>query len=276
MLEIPESVTISEQLKQTIKGKTIKNVYANSSPHSFAFFFGDPNHYYSLLTGKILGDATAIAGQVEITVENSRILFSDGVNIRYFNPGEVLPKKHQLYIEFEDSSSIVCTVQMYGGLWVFLQGENENPYYLVAKQKPSPLSEEFNENYFETLLSGVKQSLSVKAFLATEQRIPGLGNGVLQDILFNAKVNPKSRLETLSQKEKDTLFKSIKTTLFEMINQGGRDTEKDLFGSRGGYKTILSNKTFKNPCPTCGDTITRQAYLGGNVYYCPTCQPIRK
>ncbi|SHI86292.1 formamidopyrimidine-DNA glycosylase [Clostridium amylolyticum] len=276
MLEIPESHTISKQLNQTIKGKTIQNVYANSSPHSFAFFFGDPNHYHSLLTRKILGNAAAIAGQVEITAENSRLLFSDGVNIRYFNPGEILPKKHQLHIEFQDSSSIVCTVQMYGGLWVFSQGENDNLYYLVAKQKPSPLSEEFHENYFETLLSGVKQSLSVKAFLATEQRIPGLGNGVLQDILFNAKINPKSRLEALSQEEVESLFKNIKNTLFEMIDKGGRDTEKDLFGSRGGYKTILSNKTFKNPCPICGDTIIRQAYLGGNVYYCPTCQPIRK
>lgn|GEM_PF-2077218 len=30
-----------------------------------------------------------------------------------------------------------------------------------------------------------------KAFLATEQRIPGLGNGVLQDILWTARIHPK-------------------------------------------------------------------------------------
>lgn len=276
MLEIPESRTISEQLNQTVRGKTIKNVYANSSPHGFAFFFGDPANYHNLLSGKTLEASTAIAGQIEITAENARILFGDGVNLRYFNPGEVLPKKHQLHIEFEDSSSIVCTIQMYGGLWAFLQGENNNPYYIVAKEKPSPLSEEFDENYFHCLISQGKQTLSTKAFLATEQRIPGLGNGVLQDILFNAKINPKSKLEVLSPKEKEDLFKSIKQTLFQMAYQGGRDTEKSLFGNKGGYKTKLSNKTFKNPCPICGDTIIRQAYLGGNVYYCPTCQPLRK
>jgi hypothetical protein len=32
------------------------------------------------------------------------------------------------------------------------------------------------------------KKLSLKALLATEQRIPGLGNGVLQDILFKARM----------------------------------------------------------------------------------------
>ena len=275
MLEIPESHTISEQLNKTIKGKTIQKVYANTSPHGFAFYFGDPNNYRKLLTSKIISGTKAIAGMIEITTENRKILFGDGVNIRYFDSGKTLPQKHQLHIEFDDFSSIVCTVQMYGGLWAFLDGENDNPYYLVAKEKPSPLSEEFNEDYFKHLLLNVKQTLSTKAFLATEQRIPGLGNGVLQDILFNAKINPKNKLKDLSMVEKERLFISVKQTLFEMTAQGGRDTEKDLFGFKGGYKTILSNKTRKNPCPVCSGEIVRQAYMGGNIYYCPTCQPIK-
>jgi len=27
-------------------------------------------------------------------------------------------------------------------------------------------------------------------------------------------------------------------------------------------------------CPVCGAAIVRQAYLGGNVYFCPVCQPL--
>lgn len=125
------------------------------------------------------------------------------------------------------------------------------------------------------LLKESKQSLSAKAFLATEQRIPGLGNGILQDILFNARINPRSKMETLSGKEEE-LFNSIKNTILEMKNKGGRDTEKDLFGSNCGYITKLSNKTLNNPCSLCGNKIVKQAYLGGNVYFCPTCQPIIK
>ncbi|MEM1485766.1 endonuclease VIII [Oscillospiraceae bacterium PP1C4] len=274
MLEIPESHTVSQQLNETIKGKRIQNVSANSSAHGFAFYFGDPKQYHDLLTGKMIDRAQAIAGQIEIAAENARILFADGVNVRYFAAGEKLPQKHQLHIEFEDFSSIVCTVQMYGGLWAFSEGENNSPYYLVAKEKPSPLSDEFDQCYFERLFADAKKNLSTKALLATGQRIPGLGNGVLQDILFNAKINPRIKLEAISDSQKEGLYHSVKQTLFEMTAKGGRDTERDLFGCPGGYKTILSSKTIKNPCPICGEPIVRQAYMGGNIYVCPTCQPL--
>lgn len=276
MLEIPESHTIASQLNQTISGKEIRKVVVNSSPHRFAFYYEDPNEYEGLLVGKTIDGTKAIAGQIEIVAQDARILFGDGVNVRIFKQGESIPAKHQLYIEFDDFSCIVCTVQMYGGLWAFKDGENDNPYYLVAKEKPSPLTDQFDEAYFIDLFKNVKQTISIKAFLATEQRIPGLGNGVLQDILFHAKLNPKSKLSTLSEEEKHILFQSVKDTIAQMTQKGGRDTEKDLLGCSGGYKTVLSNKTLKSPCPVCGGEIIRQAYLGGNVYYCPHCQPIKK
>ncbi|MDL2229908.1 hypothetical protein LJC14_06635 [Treponema sp. OttesenSCG-928-L16] len=165
---------------------------------------------------------------------------------------------------------------MYGGIWAFIEGRNDNPYYLAAKEKPNPLTDAFNESYFFKIAGNAKPSLSTKALLATEQRIPGLGNGTLQDILFNARINPKSKTASLSKAELKGLYISIKKTLAKMTAQGGRDTERNLFGDNGGYKTILSNKTLKDPCPVCGGVIVRQAYLGGNVYYCPVCQPLKK
>ena len=276
MLEMPESINIAKQLNQTIKGKVIIKVLANASPHKFAFYFGDPGKYHSLLSGKIVGEARAVAGFVENEAEDVRILFSDGVNIRYCAAGEPVPAKNQLHIEFEDNSSLVCTVQMYGGLWVYHEGENDNKYYLIAMEKPSPLSEEFDEGYFRQLLDGVKKNLSAKAFLATEQRIPGLGNGVLQDILFNAGINPRLPLEKLADDDISRLFKSVKQTLHKMTAVGGRDTEKDIFGRSGGYETVMSKKTLSQPCPVCGGAVARQAYLGGNVYFCPVCQPLER
>lgn len=114
------------------------------------------------------------------------------------------------------------------------------------------------------------KKLSVKAFLATKQRIPGLGNGVLQDILFNAKLHPKRKMNTLSKEDYSFLYYCVKNTLYDMTSRGGRNTEKDLFSCPGGYKTILSSKTLDKPCPVCNDELVREAYLGGNIYYCPT------
>ncbi|MCL2512439.1 MAG: endonuclease VIII [Oscillospiraceae bacterium] len=277
MIELPESRHLAEQIKENLTGKTVMNVSANKSPHKFAWFHGDPALYHGKLTGKIIAGANAYGGMAEIVFDGARLVSGDGANLRFFAQGEKLPDKHQMHIEFEDFSSLVCSVQMYGGMWVFIDGvDKDEGYYLSSKTKISPISEENSEDYFFGLMNDVKQNYSVKAFLATEQRYPGLGNGVLQDILFNARVHPRRKLETLTQNEKEAVYHSVKQTLSEMTVKGGRDTEKDIFGCPGGYKTKLSAKTKNDPCPVCGDDIVREAYLGGNVYFCPTCQKYEK
>ena len=70
------------------------------------------------------------------------------------------------------------------------------------------------------------------------------------------------------------IFNSIKTTLKEMFDRGGRDTELDLYGRQGGYQTILSKNTVGKPCPACGTAIKKESYLGGSIYYCQACQKL--
>jgi formamidopyrimidine-DNA glycosylase len=197
------------------------------------------------------------------------------VGLRFQGPDAPRPAKHQLLIDFDDGSALSASVQMYGGLGSFRDGELDNPYYKVAKEKTSPLSAAFNKGYFERLSAAPKvQNLSLKAFLATEQRIPGLGNGVLQDILFQARMHPKRKVNTLARDEVKVLFDSLKATLAAMAARGGRDTELDLLGRPGGYATLLSKNTANKPCPVCRTTITKEAYLGGSVYYCQKCQKL--
>jgi len=274
VIELPEASVLAKQINDTVVGKKIKDVIAAQTPHKLAWYFGDPQEYKSLLVGKVISEAASYGGQVEITAGKAKILFSDGVNLRYYDGSEKPPDKHQLLLEFDDGSYLVGWVQMYGGLSAFRKGENDNKYYLVAKEKPSPLSGNFDEDYFKSLFDEGTAKLSLKAFLATEQRIPGLGNGVLQDILFNAKMHPKKKAGTLSTDDKQVLFDSIKNTLSEMTAKGGRDTENDLSGKPGGYKTRLSKNTVGQPCPICGALIQKEAYLGGSIYYCAGCQRI--
>ena len=191
--------------------------------------------------------------------------------MRYYSPSERRPEKHQLLIIFEDASCIAFTVAMYGGIWVY-RGIFENKYYQHSLNSISPLTDTFDELFFDKIFTSVSKDISIKSLLATEQRIPGIGNGVLQDILFNAGINPKRKKSTLNNSQKTGLFYSLKSTLKSMTDKGGRDTEKDLFGYIGGYKTILSINTVNNPCPNCGNKIVKEAYLGGAVYFCPHCQ----
>jgi len=272
MVELPEAAVLAKQSNETIQGKHIRGVITASSPHKFAWYFGDPREYRTLLVGKVIGEAVSYGGQVEIAADDARMLFSDGVNLRYVAPGQKPPDKHQLLLEFDDGSCLVGSVQMYGGLMAFPEGRNDNKYYLVAKKKPSPLTGRFDEVYFESLFDADAAALSLKAFLATEQRIPGLGNGVLQDILFNAKMHPRKKVALLSAADRRLLFDAIRTSLAEMVAGGGRDTENDLLGAPGGYRTRMSRNTAGQACAVCGTTIRKEAYMGGSIYYCVRCQ----
>jgi formamidopyrimidine-DNA glycosylase len=273
MIELPEAYTLAKQINKTIRGKKIAKVTAAHTPHKLAWYYGDPDQYASLLVGLSIHRATAFGALVQINVADSAILFGDGVNLRFHDTNDTYPRKHQLLVEFDDLTAISASVRMYGGVGCFREGALDNPYYQVAREKPSPLGKKFNEKYFDRLISAPKvQKLSAKAFLATEQRIPGIGNGVLQDILFEAQVHPKKKVNTFSDREKKDLYNSTKTVLHEMSQQGGRDTEKDLFGNPGGYKTRLSKKTVGKPCPGCGSTISKESYLGGSIYFCAKCQ----
>jgi formamidopyrimidine-DNA glycosylase len=273
MIEMPEAVNLAKQFTETIKGKRVKEVIAGYSPHKYAWFHGDPADYGSRLSKKTIGAAISHGGMVEIAVDDLNILFADGVALRFLETNAKRPPKHQLLIDFEDDTALSASVQMYGGMWCFKTGEFDSPYYEVAREKPSPLTNDFNSDYFDRMVNDPEiQNLSTKALLATEQRIPGLGNGVLQDILYNAGIHPKRKVETLKDEEKESIFNSVKSTLKEMTELGGRDTEKNLFGEPGGYRTRLSKNTLDSPCPVCGGRIIKQAYMGGSIYFCSGCQ----
>jgi len=276
MLEIPEAINISRQVVMQFMGRSIIDVIVGHSPHKFTWYVDKGVAYHDLLVDQTIDQAYPTGGMVEIKAGDARLVFSDGVNLRAYPPGEVLPAKHQLLLTFDDLSHLVASVQMYGGISCFGETEGyDNPYYLAAKAKPSPLSDAFNLIFFWTLAKPeAVQKLSLKAFLATEQRIPGLGNGVLQDILWTAKLNSRRKVSTLGEEDINRLFNSSKSVLAEMTRLGGRDTEKDLFGNPGGYATVMSSKHTGNYCPDCGGTIIKEAYLGGSVYYCDRCQAL--
>jgi formamidopyrimidine-DNA glycosylase len=274
MIEIPEAFILAAQTEQSLIGKQVSTVITLHSPHKFAWFSGDPQRYKEYLSGKVITGSEARAGQLEIILENYSLVFSDGVNLRFHPDDTGIPEKHQLLVKFQDKTALSASIAMYGGILCSPIGNIDNPYYLAARNKPSPLTSTFNLPYFTTLFRTASQKLSLKAFLATEQRIPGLGNGVLQDILFHAGDHPKRKLADLGESEIQKLFQAIKTTLSDMAESGGRDTENDLFGKPGRYITQMSKNTVGKPCPNCGQTIQKEAYLGGSIYYCSSCQKL--
>jgi formamidopyrimidine-DNA glycosylase len=220
MIELPEAATNARQVRETLKGKKITGVIANATPHKFAWYAGDPADYPKKLMGKTIVGAEYFGNHVEIKADELRVVIN--TPMRYHIRGEEKPKRYQLLLDFEDGSALSCTIQMWGSLLCLK--EDEVPWmrdYPYAKERPSPLSKEFDEDYFNSLKDEKTPKLSTKAFLATEQCIPGLGNGVLQDILWTAHLNPKCRMDDLSDAELKELFTTVKGVLGKMIDPRG-------------------------------------------------------
>ncbi|MCJ7856275.1 endonuclease VIII [Lachnospiraceae bacterium NSJ-143] len=272
MLEYPEVIVFSSQLDKEIKGKRVAGVLPPNKEHKFCWFNGNPEGYESQIKGSSVESVKGFGIFIEICFDNGkRLCINDGVNVRLMQQSKI-SKAYQLVINLDNDMSIVFTVAMYGGIYLH-GGEYENEYYIKSAEALSPFDDSFKDYYY-TVMSESRPGLSLKAFLAAEQRFPGIGNGVCQDILFNAGLNPKSKLKTLSLTQQESLKDSIVSVLKEMTESGGRDTEKDIYGKNGGYKTRMSKNGIHMGCPVCGGPITKESYLGGSVYYCPVCQPI--
>lgn len=272
MLELPETTTMAKQLSREVIGAAVKSVLPPTKEHKFCFFSGEPTDYGKTLTGREICSAEGFGIFAELGFSGGpRLSFNDGVNLRLLR-AEGIPKNYQLALALTDGRALVFTVAMYGGVFLH-DGGWENEYYYKSKNALSPFAPDFDGHY-RKILGECKPNLSAKAFLATQQRFPGLGNGCLQDILFDARVHPKRKLGALGDAEREQMLASLKSVLADMTRLGGRDTERDLYGNSGGYATLMSKNALASGCPVCGGAVVKEAYLGGSVYYCPNCQPI--
>ncbi len=275
MIELPEAAALAYQINQTLIGKKIIRATANAHPLKFAWYSGDPNEYNQRLAGKMIRCAESVGGFVEIQAGDMILAISAPIHYHEANNGR--PAKHQLLLDFEDNTSMSSSAQLWGGFYCFPAGRmNASADYEIATRCPSPLGIRFTRDYFQGLITENVLNLSVKEFLATEQRVPGLGNGVLQDICWGCKIHPRTKMKALPSEKLDELFDAVKDVLSAMTLLGGRDTETDLFANPGGYHTIVSAKTDGKPCPACGTILRKESYLGGSIHVCEECQPILK
>lgn len=276
MFELPEFVTLAKQINNTLKGKTIRRGGLGNIPHKFVWYNRSHDEFDRLTKGKAIGEAQAKGKWVFIPLEPGYVLLLGecGGKVLYHPPGSKVPKKYHLHITFEDDSFLTVTTQMWGAMELYEKGEELNRKY-VKGMKTAPIEPEFTFEYFCTLIGTLAKTKkrSVKGLLTQDQIIPGLGNAIAQDILFQAHLHPKHPIDDLTKDQRRELYNAILNTVREAIKKGGRYDEYDLYNNPGKYVRIMDRKAVGHPCPACArSNIEKMQYLGGTCYFCPNCQ----
>ncbi len=277
MIELPEATTIARQIDAGLKGKRIADGNRGNSPHKFAFYSYSAEEYAAILKDKTVGDTRANGVLILVSLEPGYklLLGEGGERIIYHRDATTLPQKYQLMLHFTDDTYLTVSIQGWGATLLLPEGDvARHPFTYL--DKISPLSELFTLEHFQGLFSDLEPGdpRSVKFFLISKPGILGMGNGCLQDILWQAKIHPRRRAVDLNPDEQKALYASLRRTLQEMVDCGGRDSDEDLYGHPGGYHRILHSKSVGLPCPNCGSAFEKASYQGGSIYFCPKCQTI--
>ena len=275
MFELPEMMVLARQMSECLAGKVVQEGSLGNSPHKFVWYNRSPAEFQALTAGKVAGPAWAEGRWLFVPLEPGYLLtFGEcGGKILFHAPGSTLPGKYHLLIRFQDGSSLSAFTQMWGAMELYERGEErQRPY--IKDMRTTPAQPDFTFEYFNNLveeLCGLEKR-SVKSLLTQDQLIPGLGNAIAQDILFQAGLHPRHPITELSSGQRKDLYQAILDTLQAILIQGGRYDEVDLFNRPGGYIRQMDKNALGRPCPSCGGKVEKIQYLGGACYFCPRCQ----
>jgi len=142
--------------------------------------------------------------------------------------------------------------------------ENFSYIPLLLEMGPEPLSNDFAFSSFEQLLEGRRGM--IKPLLLNQRFIAGIGNIYGDEILFQARIHPKRRVESLSKKEIKRLYKCIKKVLQIAVDGYTNLVKREDF--------ILNFREEGESCPRCNVDIEVVEIAGRHSYFCPRCQKI--
>ena len=112
---------------------------------------------------------------------------------------------------------------------------------------PDALDPAFDEAAFAAALAGRRRD--VKSVLMDQALLAGIGNIYADEILFQARLHPKARVEGLTKSERSQLFRAIKDVLATAI-ECGAGAEQFLDRLPKGY--LLPQRDRDGRCPPGG------------------------
>ncbi|MDD5012843.1 MAG: DNA-formamidopyrimidine glycosylase [Candidatus Pacebacteria bacterium] len=281
MPELPEVETIVRGLEKKVQGRTFLNVWTDSEK-----IF--KNISFDNFTKKIKGKKV-----LKIKRRGKNILFELSDNlvllIHQKITGHLLlgkwRKKNNTWISdrfIKDKANqfirviffldkgvqmALSDLRKFAKIELWNKNEIEKELELLG---PEPL--EINFSDFEKLF--LKKKGVVKQALMDQNFIVGIGNIYASDILWEAKIDPRRKIETLNKKDFKKIYLAMLSILKESIKLKG-DSFSDfrtVLGDKGGYHQVVRVYGKENEKCKCGGIIKRIKQGGRSTFFCPKCQ----
>jgi formamidopyrimidine-DNA glycosylase len=171
------------------------------------------------------------------------LVFEDGPELRYVDD----KRMGKVYVARAGDEA---TIPVYGKLGVDVMGPG------------------FTRAAFEKLVS--RRRDQVRAFVMDKTALASIGNAYADEILFAAKIHPKTFCRKLEPAARDALYEAIPRVLREAIDEIRRRDEPIDVKVRDFLK--VRGRDGK-PCLVCGTTIRAVRVGDGDACFCPSCQP---
>ncbi len=117
---------------------------------------------------------------------------------------------------------------------------------------------------------------AVKRVLLDQSVVSGIGNIYADEALWSARIRPDTPAHRLSDARVRRLIAEVRAVFGEALDQGGTsfDAQYVNVNGRAGYfsRSLNAYGRTGQPCPRCGSTIVRAAFMNRSSHFCPRCQ----
>lgn len=144
---------------------------------------------------------------------------------------------------------------------------------------PEPLEDAFTLDVLRARLRG--RSRQLKPLLLDQSTVAGLGNIYIDEALWQARLHPERRADTLTAAETRRLHAAIRDVLRRAVENCGTTLGRgqsnfySVAGRRGNNADALN--VFRRdglPCPRCGALLSRSVVSQRGTHFCARCQPL--
>lgn len=183
----------------------------------------------------------------------------------------------------EPTSALMLVLHLDGGRRLFLRDQTGftrarllDPEELEARLSdlgPEPFGDSFSAEYLRGTLGS--RRIQIKPALLDQKVVSGIGNIYVDEILYDARLHPRRKANTISVKEWEALYEAIKKNLSAGVEHRGTTVRlyRDVLDRSGEHQNYL--RVFEKhgeQCPECEGIIVREKVGGRATHFCPGCQ----